>query len=197
VVVAALFSAADKRVPAVVSNQLQLQLVSRRATTRLAHAVATQFTLPMPDGATPRNCGHLVMLSGDVGCGKTFFARALCRHLGVPPDVAIPSPTYNLMLEYQTDAGLLLHCDFYRLSTADAASTITQLDLRARRAECLLLVVEWGGEIAHLLGDAPALTLHFRLSPAGTRSALATGPLVTAIKPLLRGLRELPANVGR
>jgi N-acetylmuramate 1-kinase len=59
--------------------------------------------------------GDFVALSGELGSGKTVFARGLIRALVEEPDLETPSPTFTLMQIYEAPAGPVVHADFYRL----------------------------------------------------------------------------------
>lgn len=88
-------------------------------------------------GACPR--GTVVYLSGELGSGKSTFARAWLRALGVAGP--IKSPTYTLLESYALDNGLdAVHMDLYRIADAD------ELDFLAMEtfAENLaVMLVEW------------------------------------------------------
>lgn len=70
----------------------------------------------MADIACAIEPGDLITLSGDLGAGKTTFARALIRHLAGNPDIEVPSPTFTLMQTYELPRFSLIHADLYRLS---------------------------------------------------------------------------------
>ncbi|AUX48127.1 ATP/GTP hydrolase [Sorangium cellulosum] len=134
---------------------MRVELPSRRSTIRLARALAGRL-----EG------GDLVVLAGDLGAGKTFFARALCRALGVPTEIPVTSPTFTLVHEHEGRVPIA-HADAYRLGGASssegaqggAAAELAQLGLRERRAEGALVVVEWGEPFVEALGG-DALLVH-------------------------------------
>ncbi|MCC6555785.1 MAG: tRNA (adenosine(37)-N6)-threonylcarbamoyltransferase complex ATPase subunit type 1 TsaE [Polyangiaceae bacterium] len=162
---------------------MRIELPTRRATIHLARALA-----PRLEG------GDLVVLAGDLGAGKTFFARALCRALGVPPEIPVTSPTFTLVHEHEGRVPIA-HADLYRLdpdATEDAAGELAQLGLRDRRAEGAVLLVEWGEPfIAALGGDALVVRLlagGTSVEPLGRAAELAaTGPRGEAVLAALSG----------
>lgn len=83
--------------------------------------------------------GDMVTLSGDLGAGKTAFARALIRHLAGNPDIAVPSPTFTLMQVYELPRLTLAHADLYRLSGPDE---LAELGLDEIAASGVVLM-EW------------------------------------------------------
>jgi len=97
--------------------------------------------------------GDVVVVSGDLGAGKTTFVQGLAAGLGV--DEPVVSPTFTLAREYH-GALRLVHVDVYRL---DRVQELLHLGLDDLAAEAVL-VVEWGDVVAdHLPADHLAVRL--------------------------------------
>ncbi len=143
-----------------------MELHSRRATVRLGRAIAALLQPSM-----------LVLLTGDLGTGKTFLVRSICRRLGVPVSERITSPTFSLVHEYEVDRGTVLHADLYRLREAkDACAEIARLGLAERRREGAIVLVEWGNELGSLLGFTYDLQVTLTRTDM-SRTAFVDGPL--------------------
>ena len=63
--------------------------------------------------------GDVLALHGDLGAGKTTFARALIRAIAGSPDMDVPSPTFPIVQIYETDRGTVAHYDWYRIAEPD------------------------------------------------------------------------------
>ena len=115
--------------------------------------------------------GDLVALEGDLGAGKSTFARALIRALplrdgSLSPDEEVPSPTYTLCQTYDRALGQVAHFDLYRLSEPEEA---LELGFEEALSEGLALV-EWPQRLGHLL---PGRRLHLNLEMQGQGRHLA------------------------
>jgi tRNA threonylcarbamoyl adenosine modification protein YjeE len=132
------------------ANRMEVSLPTRRATRTLARELATRLTP-----------GALVLLSGDLGAGKTFLVRAILRHMGVEEREPVPSPTFTLVQEYATTLGTVLHADLYRLRESNPANELPRLGLLERRREGAIVFVEWGEGYEAFLGE-PTLTIALR-----------------------------------
>ncbi|MCH3989801.1 MAG: tRNA (adenosine(37)-N6)-threonylcarbamoyltransferase complex ATPase subunit type 1 TsaE [Lactobacillus sp.] len=84
--------------------------------------------------ATP---GSLLLLTGDLGAGKTTLTKGIARALGIRRPVK--SPTFTIVREYREGSLPLFHMDMYRLEDGDLSS----IDLPAYFAEQGLIVIEW------------------------------------------------------
>ena len=107
--------------------------------------------------------GDVVALTGDLGTGKTEFARALLHTLGVRGDV--PSPTFTLVQTYEIDRLLISHFDLYRLKSADELDELGWDDALADG----ITLVEWPERAEGRL-PLNRLILTFTLSSEGRRN---------------------------
>ncbi|HEY2541330.1 MAG TPA: tRNA (adenosine(37)-N6)-threonylcarbamoyltransferase complex ATPase subunit type 1 TsaE, partial [Stellaceae bacterium] len=62
--------------------------------------------------------GDVIALRGELGAGKTAFARAFIRARN-SADEEVPSPTFTLVQNYEAAGGAIWHFDLYRLTAAD------------------------------------------------------------------------------
>jgi tRNA threonylcarbamoyladenosine biosynthesis protein TsaE len=115
--------------------------------------------------------GDVVALRGDLGAGKTAFARALIQSLGDPDD-EVPSPTFTLVQTYETPAGSIWHFDLYRLSGPDE---VIELGWDEVRADGIALV-EWPDRLGSLLpADRLDIAISFGGAGPDARRAVLTG----------------------
>jgi N-acetylmuramate 1-kinase len=105
--------------------------------------------------------GDLVTLSGDLGAGKTTFARALIRHLAGDDTIEVPSPSFTLLQSYMLPRFTLVHADLYRLTGAAELAELGFDDL----PEGAVMLLEWPDRAAGLL-PADRFDITFTLAPA-------------------------------
>jgi tRNA threonylcarbamoyl adenosine modification protein YjeE len=140
-------------------------------TVTLADEAATRAL--MVDIAAALQPGDLITLSGDLGAGKTTFARALIRHLAGDQTVEVPSPTFTLMQAYELPRFNLVHADLYRLSGPGELAELGFEDI----APGAVTLLEWPDRAAGFL-PADRLDIELTLSPlegATFRKACVTG----------------------
>ena len=129
------------------------------------------FTLTLPDEkATERFAadiaatlepGDLVTLSGDLGAGKTTFARALIRTLAGDDGIEVPSPTFTLVQIYELPRFTLVHADLYRVTSAAELAELGFDDL----PDGAVVLMEWPDRAAGCL-PANRFDIAFTVGPA-------------------------------
>jgi len=120
---------------------------SEEATRAVGAALAPEIA---PDG--------LLLLSGDLGAGKTVLTQGLASALGIDVN-EVQSPTFTLVREHQGSRGALIHIDLYRLDPKE----IPTLGLEEMLALDAVKVIEW----AERLPWRPAAGLCLNLRRTG------------------------------
>jgi N-acetylmuramate 1-kinase len=104
--------------------------------------------------------GDLVTLSGDLGAGKTTFARALIRHLASDEQLEVPSPTFTLVQTYDLPRFPIVHGDLYRVTGSSELAELGFDDL----PDGAVVLLEWPDRAAAFL-PANRLDLTITLAP--------------------------------
>ncbi|MFT3790020.1 MAG: tRNA (adenosine(37)-N6)-threonylcarbamoyltransferase complex ATPase subunit type 1 TsaE [Rudaea sp.] len=121
--------------------------------------------------AAQLGAGGVIHLRGDLGAGKTTFARALLAALGV--GARVKSPTYSLIESYEVDGLRIHHLDLYRIAAPDELEFLGLSDLATGH---FLLLAEWP---EHGGGALPPPDLVVHLAHAGTKRRLRLEPRTT------------------
>jgi tRNA threonylcarbamoyl adenosine modification protein YjeE len=109
--------------------------------------------------------GDLVALVGDLGAGKTSFARAIVRALLHDDSIEVPSPTFALIQPYPG----VLHADLYRLNSAGEVVELGLFD-----DPDAIVLIEWPERVPGLLEGAD-LRVELTIPAAGSgRQATVT-----------------------
>lgn len=101
-------------------------------------AIAARFASELQPGA-------VLLLSGDLGAGKTAFTKGLAEGLGIDPG-EVTSPTFTLVHEYRGGRLPLVHVDLYRLEKVD----LDELGMDADLANQGVLAIEWSDRLVRL-----------------------------------------------
>ncbi|HEY8055904.1 MAG TPA: tRNA (adenosine(37)-N6)-threonylcarbamoyltransferase complex ATPase subunit type 1 TsaE [Terriglobales bacterium] len=142
-----------------------MALPSLPASTRCATAADTRafgrrLAVQLPDFT-------ILVLSGDLGAGKTTLMQGLAEGWEVAREEEVASPSYTLIHEYHRPGRALLHLDLYRVETGPQIATLGLEDILQPppSGERKLVAIEWGERLAEFL---PRPWLHLRISaPAG------------------------------
>ena len=138
-------------------------------------------------GVVARCCrdGDIVALAGEMGAGKTAFAKGFGKTLGVAEPIT--SPTFTLVQTYATATGQLHHADIYRLEQFHELADLALGELAEQRG---IVVVEWGDVVSASLGDHLEVRLDVCDEDGDTVDALDAAPgSVAASRSRRRGRR--------
>jgi len=96
------------------------------------------------------NSPMLVLLTGDLGSGKTTFTKGLISGLGAAAEEEVTSPTFTLIHEYRGPKATLYHIDLYRVETQRDLDTLGLDDLMGDQS---ILLIEWGEKFPRFLRE--------------------------------------------
>ena len=106
----------------------------------------------------------LILLSGDLGAGKTTLTKGIVSGLGAAEEEEVTSPTFTLVHRYGRDARVY-HVDLYRIEGARDLDTLGLEDLFAEPA---IVIVEWAEKLT-LRTDWPVVRIHLEHAGDDTR----------------------------
>ncbi len=117
--------------------------------------------------------GDFIALIGDLGAGKTVFARAFIRALNREgPEEEVPSPTFTIIQSYDRGSVTVHHVDLYRLEEPEEA---LELGLDEARSDGVI-VMEWPERLGRYLpGDRLDVVMEFGDGETQRRVAISGG----------------------
>ena len=138
------------------------QLSDPAATAALGRELAAELLAQRTSNPLPADAVPLLLLSGDLGAGKTCLVQGLAAGLGI--DEPITSPTFALAQHYEGRLAdgtptALVHLDLYRLEQSAAADELLLQEEEEAQALGAVLAVEWPGR----LSSTPAGAWHVEL----------------------------------
>jgi tRNA threonylcarbamoyladenosine biosynthesis protein TsaE len=107
---------------------------SPEETIALGRELASQLTPP-----------KLIVLSGDLGAGKTTLVKGIAEGFNAASHDDVTSPTFTLIHEYRGASATLYHIDLYRIDTPRELETLGLDDLITDNS---VLLIEWGEKFA-------------------------------------------------
>ena len=128
-------------------NSMRLTLASPEETEALAQRLSKSM-----------GAADVILLSGEIGAGKTHFARTLIQAL-LPYPEDVPSPTFTLVQTYETETLEIWHSDLYRLTSPDEVIELGLIEA----FETAICLVEWPDRLEDLAPQS-ALSMAFEMT---------------------------------
>ena len=119
--------------------------------------------------ASTLSAGDVVLLSGELGAGKTALVRGLAEGLGVPRD-DVSSPTFTLIQEYRGGRLTLFHVDLYRIEDPREFDELGLDEI----AEDGVLAIEWAEKLDARLKPSRYVTVRIAHGDGDTRVVAIT-----------------------
>ena len=92
--------------------------------------------------------GDVVVLTGELGSGKTKFTEGVLQYFGLEDEIS--SPTFTIVNEYSNNNGTIYHFDVYRLEDEDEFYAIGGTEYFSSG----ICIIEWGELIENILPDS-------------------------------------------
>lgn len=113
--------------------------------------------------------GDIITLQGDLGAGKTTFAKGFGAALGIAHDIT--SPTFTLMNLYASGSVTLCHIDTYRIRSGQELVALGMFDYAGKPG--VITLIEWPEKIDDLLEGMPLVRVEFAHAGEGVRNITA------------------------
>jgi len=117
--------------------------------------------------------GDVLGLCGNLGAGKTWFTQGVAQGLGLPKDIAVTSPTFALVNEYQGGRLSMVHMDLYRIEND---LELEHLGLEEMLDRAGVALVEWCEKYPILPADHLRISLQIQDAQSRLLHIHATGP---------------------
>ena len=150
-------------------------------TTAVTEALAAKIARGLPDELA----GWKLLLQGELGAGKSTFARAMLHAMGF--EGLVPSPTYTLVEPYKIADNIIYHIDLYRIVSMDELQFLGWTDMQDG-----LMMIEWPERVPGLANEADAI-IELRYEGDG-RDALVTATSERAQASVLASARNFDSD---
>ena len=90
---------------------------------------------------------HVILLTGNLGAGKTTFTKFFIK--SISDNITVTSPTFNIINTYETRKGIIWHADLYRLNNINELEPLGLLDF----IYSCISIIEWPNIIKPYLKD--------------------------------------------
>lgn len=112
--------------------------------------------------------GEILLLSGDLGAGKTVFSKGIAKGLGINEEIT--SPTFILMNEYQGEKFIMYHIDAYNLSSGDEAEFAGITEHFGDSDS--ITIIEWWTNINTVIPKTKIINIEIQLKGNDTREII-------------------------
>jgi tRNA threonylcarbamoyladenosine biosynthesis protein TsaE len=119
----------------------------------------------------------LVVLTGDLGAGKTTLIKGIAEGFGAAKQEDVSSPTFTLIHEYRGKEADLFHIDLYRVDTPRELETLGLDDLKSERS---VLLMEWGEKFQRFKKERDVEIRIERLSEDERKILFRQGPAASS-----------------